>query len=173
MRGAGRCDPVSGTRSVGWAGGHQAVRYSVHVRQWLLDIAKAILPDRFIEWYRRRRAARRYIEALGYEIYDREIRLELEDLEGRVAARRAGFSQRIIKDILERTDVVLQGLDRKIEGASARHGRSLRELQAQVEALRADLVDVRAQLESMLADQGGPDLQESLSQTVPAPAPRD
>jgi hypothetical protein len=123
----------------------------VRVRQLLLEIAKAVLPDRFIEWYRRRRAARRYIEALGYEVYDREIRLELEDVEGRIAARRAGFSQRIIKDILERTDVVLQGLDRKIEGSSARHGRSIRELEAQVETLRAEVERLTAELEAAVA----------------------
>jgi hypothetical protein len=143
----------------------------VHVRQFFLEIAKAVLPNRFIEWYRRRRAARRYIEALGYEIYDREIRLELEDIEGRVAARRAGFSQRIIKDLLERTDVVLQGLDRKIEGTSARHGRSLRELEAQVEALRAEVDRLTAELETVRAAgrAGG----APVPQTVPAPAPLD
>jgi hypothetical protein len=159
----------------------------VHVRQILLDIAKAVLPHRFIEWYRRRRAARRYIEALGYEIYDREIRLELADVEGRVAARRAGFSQRIIKDLLERTDVVLQGLDRKIEGTSARHGRSLRELEAQVEALRAEVTRLTAELEVLRAEgqagqagQAGhgaraadPPSAVAVSETVRAPAPLD
>jgi hypothetical protein len=161
----------------------------VHVRQFLLDIAKAILPYRFIEWYRRRRAARRYIEALGYEIYDREIRLELEDMEGRVAARRAGFSQRIIKDILERTDVVLQGLDRKIEGTSARHGRSLRELEAQVEALRAEVDRLMAELEAVraqdlagrVAERPGREAErpatapipQTVPETVPAPTPVD
>jgi len=111
----------------------------VPVRQWVLNVAKAILPAPFVEWYRRRRAYRRYASALAYQIYDREVRLELEDLEGRVAASRAGFTDRIVRDILERTDLVLQGLDRKIEGVSARHGQALRELQTEVEALRAEV----------------------------------
>ena len=109
------------------------------VRQWILNIAKAVLPDSFIDWYRRKRATRKYMEALGYQIYDREIRLELEDLEGRVAASRAGFTDKIVRDILERTELVLQGLDRKIEGVSARHGTAIRELRDEVEALRADV----------------------------------
>ena len=109
------------------------------MRQWILNIAKAVLPDSFIDWYRRKRATRKYMEALGYQIYDREIRLELEDLEGRVAASRAGFTDKIVRDILERTELVLQGLDRKIEGVSARHGTAIRELKSEVEALRADV----------------------------------
>jgi hypothetical protein len=34
------------------------------MRRWLLSLAKAVLPDRFIEWYRRRRALHRYLEAM-------------------------------------------------------------------------------------------------------------
>jgi hypothetical protein len=111
----------------------------VRVRQLLLNIAKTILPDPFIDWYRRKRATRRYLEALGYEIYDRQVRLELEELEGRVAANRAGFTEQIVKDILERTDLVLQGLDRRIEGVSARHGQAIEELRAELEALRGEV----------------------------------
>jgi hypothetical protein len=124
--------------------GQHVVGYAVGVRQWLLNIAKAVLPDPFVEWYRRKRAYRRYAHALAYQVYDREVRLELEDLEGRVAASRAGFTDRIVKDILERTELILQGLDRKIEGVSARHGQSIRELRHEVEALRADVQALRA-----------------------------
>jgi hypothetical protein len=116
----------------------------VSVRQRLLDIAKVVLPDRFIEWYRRRRAYRKYAHALAYQVYDREVRLELEDVEGRVAAHRQGFTDRVVRDVLERTELVLQGLDRKIEGVSSRHGQALRELRAEVEALRAELTALRA-----------------------------
>jgi hypothetical protein len=108
----------------------------VLVRDWVLKVAKAVLPDRFIDWYRRKRATRRYMEALGYQIYDREARLDLDEMEGRVAASRAGFTDKIVRDILERTELVLQGLDRRIEGVSARHGHELRELRTEVEALR-------------------------------------
>jgi hypothetical protein len=107
--------------------------------QFLRDIAKKVLPGRFIEWYRRRRATKRYLQALAYEIYDRGIRMELDDLEGRIAARRDGFYERLVRDVLERTELVLQELDRKIEGVSARHGGELRELHAELESIRASL----------------------------------
>lgn len=107
--------------------------------QFLRDIAKKVLPKRFIEWYRRRRATKRYLRALAYEIYDRGIRMELDDLEGRIAARRDGFYERLVRDVLERTELVLQELDRKIEGVSARHGGELRELHAELESIRASL----------------------------------
>ena len=85
----------------------KSVRYAVGV-QFLRDLAKKILPKRFVEWYRRRRAVRQYLRSLGYEIYERTIRLELEDVEGRIAARRDGFYERMVADVLERTELVLQ-----------------------------------------------------------------
>jgi hypothetical protein len=112
--------------------------------QFIRDIAKRILPKRFIEWYRRRRALKHYLRALAYEIYDRGIRMELDDLEGRIAARRDGFYERLVKDVLERTELVLQELDRKIEGTGARQGSELRLLQAEVEGLRASLAALLA-----------------------------
>ncbi len=112
--------------------------------QFIRDIAKKILPKRFIEWYRRRRALKHYLRALAYEIYDRGIRMELDDLEGRIAARRDGFYERLVKDVLERTELVLQELDRKIEGTGARQGSELRLLQAEVEGLRASLTALLA-----------------------------
>ena len=107
--------------------------------QFVRDVLKRILPKRFIEWYRRRRALRRYLRALAFEIYDRGIRLELDDLEGRIAARRDGFYDRLVRDVLERTELILQQLDRKIEGVTARHGNDLRALKIEVEKLRESL----------------------------------
>jgi hypothetical protein len=92
-------------------------------------------------WLRRRRALKRYLGALSYEIYDRQIRLEIDDLDGRIAARRDGFYERMVKDVLERTELILQELDRRIEGLTARHGTELRELRAELEALQARLRD--------------------------------
>jgi hypothetical protein len=128
------------------------------MRQWALNVAKAILPDWFIEWYRRKRAYRRYAHALAYQVYDREVRLELEDVEGRVAASRAGFTDRIVKDILERTELVLQGLDRKVEGVSARQGQALRELRRDLEALRAEVEALRLDLRRSGGSGDGPPL---------------
>jgi hypothetical protein len=120
--------------------------------QYLRDIAKKILPTRFIEWYRRRRATKRYLQALAYEIYDRGIRMELDDLEGRIAARRDGFYERLVRDVLERTELVLQELDRKIEGVSARHGRELRELHAELESIRTSLHALTGNVDSVSAN---------------------
>lgn len=106
------------------------------IMRWLREIAKRVLPARVVEWYRRRRATKHYLRALGYEIYDRGIRMELDDLEGRMAARRDGFYEHLVKDVLERTELILQELDRKIEGVTARHGADLRELRAEVLDLR-------------------------------------
>ena len=67
------------------------------MRRRLLSLAKAILPDRFIEWYRRRRALHRYLQAMSYEVFHRQVRLDrstLDDLEDRVSARRDGFYSR-------------------------------------------------------------------------------
>jgi hypothetical protein len=107
--------------------------------QFLRNIAKKVLPKPVLEWYRRRRAVRQYLRSLGFEIYDRTVRLELEDVEGRIAARRDGFYERLVHDVLERTELVLQELDRKIEGLNARHGNDLRELRMEVQALRENL----------------------------------
>lgn len=117
--------------------------------QFLRDLAKRILPKRFVEWYRRRRAVRQYLRSLGYEIYDRTVRLELEDVEGRIAARRDGFYEHLVRDVLERTELVLQELDRKIEGVSARQGNELRALRSEVQALRDALSSPPAELHSI------------------------
>ena len=106
-------------------------------------MAKRVLPTEFVDWYRRRRATRRYLRTLGYEIYDRQVRMQLEDLEGRIAASRDGFYEQLVKDVVERSDLIIQELDRRIEGLAARHGNELRALRQQVEALRAELGELR------------------------------
>jgi hypothetical protein len=120
------------------------------VRSFVLRIAKAVLPDRFIWWYRRRRALRRYFRSLAIELYDRQIRLDIEDLEGRIALRRHGFYERVVKDVLDRTELILQELDRRIEAVSARHGNELRTLRDQVADLRAHV----EQISSLAASEG-------------------
>jgi hypothetical protein len=104
---------------------------------WLRKVARTILPDRFVDWYRRKRATRQYLEALSYELLERETRLD--HLEGRIAARRDGFYQRIVTDVLERTELILQELDRRIEGLSARTGQRLSSVEEQLTAIRKDL----------------------------------
>ena len=71
--------------------------------------------------------------------------MDLQELEGRVAARRDGFYQQIVKEVRERTDLVLQELDRRIEGLNARHGSELRRLADEVAALRDEVGRLRSE----------------------------
>jgi hypothetical protein len=89
-----------------------------------------------VYWYRRRRALRRFLSALSYEIQDRRTRLELAEVEERVVTSRKGMYERMVGDVLERTDVILQALDRRIEGVKARYGNELRDLRREVAELR-------------------------------------
>ena len=113
------------------------------MRRSLAGIAKRVLPRRFVRWYRRRRSLRKYLRALAYEVYERQVRIELDDLEGRMAARRDGFYDRLVKEVLERTDLILQELDRRIEGLTSRHGGELRRLRAEVDSLRSEVESLR------------------------------
>ena len=105
----------------------------------LNEFAKKILPSRFVHWYRRRRASRRFMRALGYEVFDRQQRMDLEDVEGRAIAKRQGLQEQIVKDVLSRTDLVLQELHRRIEGVSTRQAEELRALAAEVEAIKRQI----------------------------------
>lgn len=113
------------------------------MKLFLARIAKKVLPKRFVDWYRRRRATRRYLRALGSELYQRNTRMDLENLEGRIAARKQGFYEGLVKDVLQRTELVLQELDRRIEGLNARHGNELRALRSELEALRSEIDRLR------------------------------
>ena len=86
---------------------------------------------------------RTYLKDLAYEVYDRTIRIELDEVEERVAARREGFYGRLVQDVLERTELVLQQLDRRIEGLSARHGSNIRDLQPEVADLRSAVTELQ------------------------------
>jgi len=110
------------------------------------NVAKKILPESVVERYRRRRMLRRYMRSLSYELYDRQGKLDVEYLEGTVLARRPDLSERMMKDILERTDIVLQQLDRQIEGLRARHGNELRELREEMASVRASLAELERKL---------------------------
>jgi hypothetical protein len=113
------------------------------------------MPDEWVHSYRRRRALRRYLHGLGYELYDRQVRLSLEDFEADVANRPGGFHDVLAKDVLARTDAVLEGLDRKIEGVSARHGTELRKLQQELESTRVELAALRDEVRALLTARAG------------------
>ena len=112
----------------------------------LARIGTKLLPGRLVHWYRRRRALRRYLTAVAYEVYHRQVRIEnTEELEGRIAARRDGFYDRLVKEVVDRTDLILQELDRRLEGASSRHAGELRDLKEEIGALRAKLDSLAVQ----------------------------
>ena len=116
---------------------------------------KRVMPTEWVHAYRRRRATKRYLRGLAYELYDRQVRLSLEDLETDVAERPKGFHDRLAKDVLARTDAILQGLDRKIEGVSARQGTELRTLREELEATRAEVAALRDEVRALLAARAG------------------
>jgi cob(I)alamin adenosyltransferase len=87
-----------------------------------------------VQWIRRQRAARRYLKALSYEMVERDTRLD--DIDARVAIHSDGFYQQMVREILERTDVVLHELNRRIEGQGARHDERLQVLEEHIGELR-------------------------------------
>ena len=111
------------------------------------NFLKKLLPEHYIESYRRRRAVRAYMRSLSHEIYDRQKQLRIEELEGKILARRPSLTHRLMKDLLERMDVVMEGFHRQLEGMRARHGTELRELRQEVESLRAAVEALRAEVE--------------------------
>jgi hypothetical protein len=120
------------------------VRYAFVVPP-LREIAKRVFPAWFVDWYRRRRLVRNYLRALGHELQERRYAMlgGNDDLEDVVAARHDGFYQRAVQEILDRCDLVLQQLDRKIEGVTARHSNELRTLREEVAALKASLESLK------------------------------
>jgi hypothetical protein len=116
---------------------------------------KRVIPAKWEHSYRRYRATLLYLRGLGWELYDRQVRLSLEDFETDVANRPAGFHDRLAKDVLARTDAVLEGLDKKIEGVSARHGTELRKLREDLENTRVELAALRDEVRALLAARAG------------------
>lgn len=109
-------------------------------------MAKKVLPQGSIDAYRRRRALRQYLRSLSYEIYDRGVKLRVEELEGTVLARRPDITEKLMKDLLDRTDLVLQQLHRQVEGLRARQGAEMGELRQEVERLRSMVDELRSRL---------------------------
>ena len=116
------------------------------MRGVLVRIGKKILPESAVDAYRRRRALRRYLRSLSFEIYDRQVKRHVEELEDAVLTRRPDITEKLMKDLLDRTDLLLQQLHRQIEGLQARHGGELRELRAESERLRSALEELQARL---------------------------
>jgi hypothetical protein len=93
---------------------------------------------------------------LGYELYDRQIKLHVEQIEGIVLAKRPDITSRLFNDVLRFTDALLQTLDRKIEGLRARHGNELREVRDEIVGLREQIAALREQVTALQAVVGQP-----------------
>ena len=111
----------------------------------LRNLVKDVLPPDALDRLRRSWVWRwvltaRYMRSLSYEIQSRTTRLEsgqLEDLEARlVGPEDSGFYRQIVKEVVERSDLLLKQLDRKLEGQGARHGERLVELERELKRLR-------------------------------------
>jgi hypothetical protein len=72
-------------------------------------------------------------------------------VEERIAARREGFYGRLVRDVLERTEIILQELDRRIEGISARHGNDIRQLREDLTSLQAMTTELQQRLAELQA----------------------
>ena len=120
--------------------------------RWFREFLKKTLPTPIVNWLRRWMGTARYLRFMSYEVSRRQSRLEtgshLETIEGRLAARRDGFYQQMAKEVLERTDLVLQQLDRKVEAQGARHAERLGALEEQLARLRTAVDELRTVLES-------------------------
>jgi hypothetical protein len=116
------------------------------MRRFVGDVAKKALPQRAIDRLRRRRALRRYLRSLSYEIYDRQMKFRVEELEGSILARRPDITERLMKDLLSRMDLLLQELHRQVEGLRVRSGAELDEVREQLRRLEASMEELRSSL---------------------------
>ena len=135
-----------GAAAASWASPrlHGTVRYASLVAS-IRQMVKRYMPAQPLKVIQRRRALRRYLRSISYELYDRDRTYELEELEETLLARPSEITTRLMKDLLTRTDLLIQQLDRQIEGLRARHGEELGELRREVEAIRSSLDAMRAE----------------------------
>ena len=117
---------------------------------WASAVARRLVPEGVAQAYRRRRAARRYLEDVSQEMLERQARLD--QLEADVAERREGLYERIVSDVVARTEVILHELDRRIEAVAARAERDLAALESEIAELSKQVTRVREDRES-----SGPD----------------
>jgi chromosome segregation ATPase len=92
--------------------------------------------------FRRRAAVRRYLDDLARDLKRRDIRLD--ELEGSLAAERPGFHDRIVSDVLERTDAILEELGRRIDEVAARTERDLAEMERKLTEIHERVARLRA-----------------------------
>ena len=115
---------------------------------------KKYTPERTVAWYRRRREIRIYNHQLGDNLWIQRMRTLDAQRSGKqltaeemVAEGNAGeWLQWAVWDIIERNDIVLKAMERKIEALTARHGQEIRNVRDDVQALRDELEGLRKEI---------------------------
>jgi hypothetical protein len=138
---------------------------------------KRLAPERTIAWYRRRRELRIYNRELGDNLWLQRLRtldaqksgtpISAEDMvaEGNSSGAWLAWA---IHDIVERNDIVLKAMERKIEALSARHGQQLRNLRDELEGIQGRLEAIQGQL---AGSNGDAPATEATAGTKATPAP--
>jgi hypothetical protein len=120
----------------------------------LRSTIKTFTPERTVAWYRRRREVRIYLQQLGDNLWVQRLRTLDAQQKGKqltaeemVAEGNTGeWLQWAVWDIIERNDIVLKAMERKIEALTARHGQEIRNLRGDVQALRDELEALRKEI---------------------------
>lgn len=110
----------------------------------LTELQKVPLLKRPVRWLRRRRVIHRYLRIVADEILGATS--DIAEIERRAAARLDVLYQDAARAVIERTDLLVQELDRKIEGFTARQAKQVRRLEQEVAALRETLERLEAVL---------------------------
>ncbi|HEY7282390.1 MAG TPA: hypothetical protein VID47_12440 [Actinomycetota bacterium] len=116
---------------------------------------KDLTPHRALAWYRRRRELRIYFNELGDNLWLQRLQtLDAQRTGKPVPAEEAGGDATgqpaawAIHDLVERNDIVLKAMERRIEALTARHGQQIRNLRDDVAALREQLDALRERLDA-------------------------
>jgi len=105
-----------------------------------------------MEWYRRRRATRRYLDKLGREVYDRRgAQPALDDVE-QTTVERSGFYNELVKDAMSRVDLVLERLHRRIDAVATRDEASIARIEDELAGVRSELAEIRKKLDGDAGD---------------------
>src|SRR4051812_6917902 len=131
-------------RSVGYPVRSMALRATI----------KKYTPERTVNWYRRRREIRIYNRELGDNLWLQRLRTLDAQQSGKqltpeeaIADGNSGmWLQWAVWDIIERNDIVLKAMERKIEALTARHGQQIRNIKDDVQGLRDELEALRKEI---------------------------
>jgi hypothetical protein len=122
--------------------------------------AKGLTPDKALAWYRRRRELRIYFNELGDNLWLQRMQtLDAQRTGTPVPAEEMAGSGETgqpaawaIHDLVERNDIVLKAMERKIEALTARHGQQIRNLRDEVAGLRDQLSAIQEGLDALAPD---------------------